>query len=75
MINNVLDLFRNWRIDVLFVLCIIQVVLTFASSEDIPTLFTIKLFAYIVGYIIYRLFKYWDARGKLTELAQFTEEE
>ena len=75
MLDDFLNICQNWRVHVLFALCLIQVILTFAESEDLLYLFIIKFFAYFVGWVIYKLFKYWDARGELEELNKFREEE
>lgn len=75
MLDDFLNLCYNWRVHVLLVLCLIQVILTFAESDDLYMLFTIKFFAYFVGWVIYKLFKYWDGRGLLEELNKFREED
>ena len=66
--------FRNWRVIVLAVLVMVAAVFILGDCDDMGYL----LFTKGVGFglaIIYRLGKYWNAKGKINELMALAEEE
>lgn len=67
--------FRNWRVHVLTLLCMFAAVFILGDSDDMGYLLFTKGVGFGLAYIIYRLVKYWDAKGKINELTALSEEE
>lgn len=67
--------FRNWRVIVLAVLVMFAAVFIFGDCDEMGYLLFTKGVGFGLAYIIYRLGKYWDAKGKINELTALAEEE
>ena len=67
--------FRNWRVIVLAVLVMLDAVFILGDCDDMGYLLFTKGVGFGLAYIIYRLGKYWDAKGKINELTALAEEE
>ena len=67
--------FRNWRVIVLAVLVMFAAVFIFGDCDEMGYLLFTKGVGFGLAYIIYRLDKYWDAKGKINELTALAEEE
>ena len=67
--------FRNWRVIVLAVLVMAAAVFILGDCDDMGYLLFTKGVGFGLAYIIYRLGKYWDAKGKINELTALAEEE
>lgn len=67
--------FRNWRVIVLAVLVMVATVFILGDCYDMGYLLFTKGVGFGLAYIIYRLGKYWDAKGKINELTALAEEE
>lgn len=67
--------FRNWRVIVLAVLVMVDAVFILGECDDMGYLLFTKGVGFGLAYIIYRLGKYWDAKGKINELTALAEEE
>ncbi len=67
--------FRNWRVIVLAVLVMVAAVFILGDRDDMGYLLFTKGVGFGLAYIIYRLGKYWDAKGKINELTALAEEE
>lgn len=67
--------FRNLRVIVLAVLVMVAAVLILGECDDMGNLLFTKCVGFGLAYIIYRLGKYWDAKGKINELTELAEEE
>lgn len=67
--------FRNWRVIVLAVLVMFAAVFILGDCDDMGYLLFTKGVGFGLAYIIYRLGKYWDAKGKINELTALAEEE
>ena len=67
--------FRNWRVIVLTVLGMVAAVFTLGDCDDMGYLLFTKGVGFGIAYIIYRLGKYWNAKGKINELMALAEEE
>ena len=67
--------FRNWRVIVLAVLVMFAAVFILGECDDMGYLLFTKGVGFGLAYIIYRLGKYWDAKGKINELTALAEEE
>ena len=67
--------FRNWRVIVLAVLVMFAAVFILGDCDDMGYLLFTKGVGFGLAYIIYRLGKYWDAKGKINELTSLAEEE
>lgn len=67
--------FRNWRVIVLAVLVMVAAVFILGDFDDMGYLLFTKGVGFGLAYIIYRLGKYWDAKGKINELTALAEEE
>lgn len=66
--------FRNWRVIVLAVLVMAAAVFILGECNDMGYLLFTKLIGSSLAYIIYRLGKYWNAKGKINELMALAEE-
>ena len=67
--------FKNWRVIVLAVLVMFAALFILGDCEDMGYLLLTKGIGFGVAYIIYRLGKYWNAKGKINELTALAEEE
>lgn len=67
--------FRNWRVIVLAVLVMFAAVFILGDCDEMGYLLFTKGVGFGLAYIIYRLGKYWDAKGKINELTALAEEE
>lgn len=67
--------FINWRVIVLAVLVMVAAVLLLSECDDMGNLLFTKGVGFWLAYIIYRLGKYWNAKGKINELTALAEEE
>lgn len=68
-------IYRNWRVHVLIILVMVAMFLLLGDCEDMGYLLLTKGIGFGVAYIIYRLGKYWNAKGKINELMALAEEE
>lgn len=69
-----LDIYKNWRADVLFVLLVVGLLLLFADSESLVALVWSKLAALGFGLAFCSLWQKWDGEGKIEELNNLVEE-
>lgn len=68
-------IYRNWRVHVLTILVMVAMFLLLGDCDDMGYLLLTKGVGFGVAYIIYRLGKYWNAKGKINELTALAEEE
>ena len=68
-------IYRNWRVHVLTLLCMVAALFILGDCDDMGYLLFTKGVGFGLVYIIYRLGKYWDAKGKINELTAIAEEE
>ena len=68
-------IYRNWRVHVLTILVMVAMFLLLGDCDDMGYLLFTKGVGFGLAYIIYRLGKYWDAKGKINELTALAEEE
>ena len=68
------NIYRNWRVHVLTLLCMVAALFILGDCDDMGYLLFTKGVGFGLVYIIYRLGKYWDAKGKINELTALTEE-
>jgi hypothetical protein len=67
-------IYRNWRVHVLTILVMVAMFLLLGDCDDMGYLLLTKGIGFGVAYIIYRLGKYWNAKGKINELMALAEE-
>ena len=67
-------IYRNWRVHVLTILVMVAMFLLLGDCDDMGYLLLTKGIGFGVVYIIYRLGKYWNAKGKINELMALAEE-
>lgn len=67
--------FLNWRTHVLAILATVALLFIVCECEDIIRLFIIKIVGSGFAYLVYRLGKYWDSKGKINELMELINEE
>lgn len=68
-------IYHNWRVHVLTILVMVAMFLLLGDCDDMGYLLLTKGIGFGVAYIIYRLGKYWNAKGKINELMALAEEE
>lgn len=68
-------IYRNWRVHVLTILVMVAMFLLLGDCDDMGYLLLTKGIGFGVAYIIYRLGKYWNAKGQINELMTLAEEE
>lgn len=73
--NKFFKVHLNWRINVLVVLAMIITILVASDSDNIFLLFLTKIAGFLLGYLAFRLGKYWDNKGKIPELMELANEE
>ena len=67
--------FRNWRVWCLGIIATVAFMLLCGETDDFGYFVFIKALGFGLAYIIYRLGKYWDAKGKINELTALAEED
>ncbi len=70
--------FTNWRVHVLAVLAMAALVLLVSEPDDSAPLLTylaVKAAGFALAYVIYRLGRYWNSKGKINELMALANEE
>ena len=65
--------FLNWRVLVLTLLSMVAFVLIMGETESLKVFLLIKVLGFALGYLCYRLGKYWDERGLISELDVYSE--
>ena len=73
--NKFFKIHLNWRINVLVILAMVVTILLASDCENLCLLFTTKLVGFHLGYLAFRLGKYWDNKGKIPELMELANEE
>ena len=71
-------IYTNWRVYVLTVLVMVAAVLLLCEMDEDTSLsyfFIVKGIGFGLAYLIYRLGKYWDSKGKINELMELADEE
>ena len=68
-------IYSNWRVHVLTLLCMVAALFILGDCDDMGYLLFTKVIGFGLAYIIYRLGKYWNAKGKINELTALAEEE
>lgn len=73
--NKFFKVHPNWRINVLAVMAMMVTVLVVSDSDSIFLLFLTKTAGFFLGYLTFRLGKYWDSKDKVNELRELANEE
>lgn len=73
--KQILNLYTNWRNNVLLGLLAIGFVLLFAESDSLVGLFATKIAALGCGFVFSVLFAKWETEGKIKELTDFINED
>lgn len=73
--NKYFKAYLNWRVNVLSILAIVVTLLIVADSEDLLVLFLTKIAGLSLGYLTFRLGKYWNSKGKIDELMELADED
>ena len=73
--NKYLKIYLNWRVNVLVVLAMIITILVASDSDNIFLLFLTKIAGLLLGYLTFRLGKYWNSHNKINELRELANEE
>lgn len=73
--NKYLKIHLNWRVNVLSILAIVVTLLIAADSENFLVLFLTKIAGLSLGYLTFRLGKYWNSKGKIDELMELADED
>lgn len=66
--KRILEIFTNWRNDVLFALFAIALTLLLSEAETFTSFLISKLIGVIAAYIFCRLFIFWDKQGQIKDL-------
>lgn len=73
--NKYLKIHLNWRVNVLSILAIMVTLLIAVDSENFLVLFLTKIAGLSLGYLTFRMGKYWNSKGKIDELMELAKEE
>lgn len=73
--NKYLKIHLNWRVNVLSILAIVVTLFIVADSKDLLVLFLTKIVGLSLGYLTFRMGKYWHSKGKIDELMELAKEE
>lgn len=71
-------IYTNWRVYVLTVLVMVAAVLLLCEMDEDTSLsyfFIVKGIGIGLAYLIYRLGKYWNGKGKINELMALADED
>ena len=66
--KNLFNIYLNWRIDVLFILFSITLILIMSEADSLQTLIIAKITGIATGTIFYYLYKRWNKAGQINEL-------
>lgn len=72
--NKFLKVHLNWRINVLVVLAMIITILVACDCDNIFLLFLTKIAGFLLGYLTFRIGKYWNSHNKINELRELVNE-
>lgn len=73
--NKYLKIHLNWRVNVLTILAMIVTILIASENKSLLLFVLVKIAGFILGYLTFRLGKYWNSKGKIDELMELTKEE
>lgn len=73
--NKFFKVHLNWRINVLVVLAMVITILVASDCDNIFLLFLTKIAGFLLGYLTFRLGKYWNSHNKINELRELANEE
>lgn len=73
--NKYFKIYLNWRLNVLTILAMIVTILIASENESLLLFVLVKIAGFILGYLTFRLGKYWNSKGKIDELMELTKEE
>ena len=68
--KTLLNIYRNWRTQVLTALVIIDAVLLLSESDNQHALIITKTVGFALAYGIYKLTQHWHDKGKIDKLKQ-----
>ena len=63
----------NWRVIALTLLAMAATLLVLGDTDDLTVFMLIKSAGFGLGYLCYRLSRYWDNRGLINELSVYSE--
>lgn len=78
IMRRIIPFLKNWRYYVMYAIMSIAMLLLFAESESIMTMFMTKVFALVLILVHSALFSHWQKKNRipeLIELIKFLEEE
>ena len=67
--------FFNWRTHVLAIIAAIALILLIGETYSIVTMLFTKAAAAILAILCYALARYWDSKGKISELKELINED
>ena len=73
--NKFFKAYLNWRANVLAIMAMIAFLLIVSENESLLLFVLDKIAGFILGYLTFRLGKYWNSKGKIDELMELAEEE
>ena len=73
--NKFFNVYLNWRVNVLAILVMIVIILIASENENLFLLLLTRIAGFVLGYLTFRLGKYWNSKGKIDELMELAEEE
>lgn len=73
--NKFFKVYLNWRVNVLTILTMIVTILIASENESLLLFVLDKIAGFVLGYLTFRLGKYWHSKGKIDELMELAKEE
>lgn len=68
--KKLINIYANWRIDCLFLLFSITLILVISEADSLQTLILAKITGIVTGTVFYYLYKRWSKAGLINELTQ-----
>jgi len=73
--NKFFKVYLNWRVNVLTILAMVVTILIASENESLLLFVLDKIAGFVLGYLTFRLGKYWHSKGKIDELMELAKEE
>lgn len=73
--NKFFKVYLNWRVNILTILAMVVTILIASENESLSQLFLTKIAGLSLGYLTFRLFLYWNSKGKIDELMELADED
>lgn len=73
--KKTVSIYKNWRVIILGLLAMTALFILAGETDNTVSLLITKGIGFGLAYIIYRLGKYWNGKGKINELIELADKD